>query len=171
MARRPFTEEERAHLLSLPAVASIEGDTIKYARSFRNECMRRYYDGESPTEIFRSAGLDPQVLGRKRIEGAISRWSQARTDGEGAPERAAVTAAEQRDLHQQIRALTSEIEVLRGVVALSGALDRGGVRKTRRFELIEELRQKDPDLVVSVACEALGVSLSGYYRWRASAVE
>lgn len=60
--------------------------------------------------------------------------------------------------------------MLRGVVALSGALDRGGVRKTRRFELIEELRQKDPDLVVSVACEALGVSLSGYYRWRASAV-
>lgn len=75
MARRPFTEEERAYLLSLPAVASIEGDTIKYARSFRNECMRRYYAGESPTEIFRSAGLDPQVLGRKRIEGAISRWS------------------------------------------------------------------------------------------------
>ena len=136
MARRPFTEEERAYLLSLPAVASIEGDTIKYARSFRNECMRRYYARESPTEIFRSAGLDPQVLGRKHIEGAISRWSQARTDGEGAQERAAVTAAEQRDLHQQIRALTSEIEVLRGVVALSGALDRGGVRKTRRFELI-----------------------------------
>lgn len=39
--------------------------------------MRRYNAGESPAAIFREAGLDPKIIGYKRVERCISRWKQA----------------------------------------------------------------------------------------------
>lgn len=72
-----FTERQRAYLQSLPAVQSVGARRIRYTAEFRDECMRRYCEGESPAELFREAGLDPKVLGYKRIERAFARWRHA----------------------------------------------------------------------------------------------
>ena len=37
-------------------------------------CMEKYLRGNGPTSIFASAGLDPKIMGGKRIERAIARW-------------------------------------------------------------------------------------------------
>lgn len=36
--------------------------------------MRRYLRGESARKIFRESGLDPEMIGNKRIERCVSRW-------------------------------------------------------------------------------------------------
>ena len=38
--------------------------------------MCRYNAGESPAAIFREAGLDPKLIGYKRIERCIARWKK-----------------------------------------------------------------------------------------------
>ena len=72
---RAFTAEERSYLLSLAAVDSVDrASRVHYADRFRDECMRRYHAGEKPTVLFREAGLDPKLVGWKRIERAFANW-------------------------------------------------------------------------------------------------
>ena len=75
---RGFTAGQRAYLSSLAAVDWVDARSrIHYADWFRVECMRRYRAGERPTALFREAGLDPRLIGRKRIERAFARWRSA----------------------------------------------------------------------------------------------
>ena len=75
MVGRVFTAGELAYLRSLDAVDRVDGSSrIYYADWFRVECMRRYQAGEKPTVLFREAGLDPRLVGHKRIERAFARW-------------------------------------------------------------------------------------------------
>ena len=69
-----FTLEEAAYLRSLPAVTEVSPVRITYSEEFKRSCVRRYKAGESPVRIFRDAGLDPSLIGYKRIERCISRW-------------------------------------------------------------------------------------------------
>lgn len=164
MANRTFTPEERAYLESLPAVAAVGDDTISYAPEFRNACMERYYAGESPAAIFREAGLDPAFIGYKRIERCIARWRGPKDPASSTSD--TKVAAEQRDIRQQNRDLKTRVAALQGLVELADARNIHVVRKSLRFELIDRLHEEDPDFAISTACEELGVSVGGYYRWR-----
>ena len=75
-----FTAKERAYLSSLPAVKSVSASHIRYSDCFRVEVMCRYNAGESPSAIFREAGLDPKLIGYKRVERCIARWKQQERD-------------------------------------------------------------------------------------------
>lgn len=76
MRNGKFTVKERAYLASLQAVKNVSATRIKYEEWFRAECMCRYDAGESPVAIFREAGLDPELIGYKRIERCIARWKK-----------------------------------------------------------------------------------------------
>lgn len=69
-----FSAEEVAYLKTLPAVADATRNRIIYAAAFKVDCVMRYMQGESPVQLFREAGLDPSIIGYKRIECAIARW-------------------------------------------------------------------------------------------------
>ena len=71
-----FTLKEAAYLRSLPAVKEVSATRITYSDRFKVECVRRYLKGESARKIFRDAGLDPSLIGAKRIERCIARWKQ-----------------------------------------------------------------------------------------------
>lgn len=73
-----FSAEEVAYLKSLPAVADATSRRITYAEEFKDHCVERYGQGASPVSLFREAGLDPALVGHKRIECAIARWRKAR---------------------------------------------------------------------------------------------
>lgn len=77
----PFGEREREYLESLPAVREVRGGRIYYSRAFREQCVQRYMDGESPVMLFREAGLDPKLIGYKRIERAFARWTRTPVGG------------------------------------------------------------------------------------------
>ena len=70
---KDFTRKEVEYLRSVPAVKKVAKNRITYARAFQLYCMARYLRGDGPTAIFRSVGLDPDVVGRKRIERCIAR--------------------------------------------------------------------------------------------------
>lgn len=74
---RGFTPEQTAYLNALPAVATCDGRRIVYTDGFRERCMKRYAAGELPTDLFREAGLDPELIGAKRIGRAFARWRRA----------------------------------------------------------------------------------------------
>lgn len=69
--------EELQMLRDLPAVANVSKDRITYSNAFKQVCVIRYLAGESPTKIFREAGLPPELIGYKRIERSVARWKVA----------------------------------------------------------------------------------------------
>ena len=93
-----FSAREMRYIQSLPAVDYVTPYRICYKEEFKRECMRRYRRGESPSAIFRSAGLDSSLIGYKRIERCIARWRRLYPDetgtGDGPGRRAAVDIPE-----------------------------------------------------------------------------
>ncbi|WP_347010938.1 hypothetical protein [Bifidobacterium dentium] len=75
-----FSPEEVAYLKTLPAVAEAMARRITYSEAFKQSCMRRYHAGESPVKLFREAGLDPALIGYKRIERCFARWRKSSGD-------------------------------------------------------------------------------------------
>ena len=71
-----FSAEEVRYLKRLPAVANVTRSRITYTESFKRESLKRYLAGESPVKLFREAGLDPALIGYKRIERSFSRWKE-----------------------------------------------------------------------------------------------
>ena len=69
-----FSDEEIQLLRRLPAVANVTRNRITYSDAFKQVCTIRYLAGESPTKIFREAGLPPDLVGYKRIERSVARW-------------------------------------------------------------------------------------------------
>lgn len=76
--KRHFTQAEVYYLNTLPAVERASMDRITYSREFQVRCMAQYLRGNGPTSIFASAGLNPKIVGSKRIERAIARWKADR---------------------------------------------------------------------------------------------
>ena len=72
-----FSSEEIQLLRGLPAVANVTQDRITYSDTFKQVCTIRYLAGESPTKIFREAGLPPDLVGYKRIERSVARGKAA----------------------------------------------------------------------------------------------
>ena len=72
-----FSDEEIQLLRGLPAVANVTRNRITYSDAFKQACTIRYLAGESPTKIFREAGLPPDLVGCKRIERSVARWKAA----------------------------------------------------------------------------------------------
>ncbi|KAB7789477.1 transposase [Bifidobacterium cebidarum] len=69
-----FDEGQVRYLNTLPAVRHATHNRITYEQEFKVECLRRDRVGESPTEMFKQAGLPPALVGSKRIERSFSRW-------------------------------------------------------------------------------------------------
>lgn len=74
MGNSAFTQEEVAYLNSLPAVNRVTNGRITYTEQFKRDCARRYLHGASPAKLFREAGLDPALIGYKRVERCVARW-------------------------------------------------------------------------------------------------
>ena len=80
MGMTGFSDAEMALLSGLDAVAWVTRTRITYTDSFKREAVTRYRRGESPVRIFREAGLDPRLIGNKRIERCIARWKREPPD-------------------------------------------------------------------------------------------
>lgn len=76
MGKAAFSDDEVAYLRSLPAVRHATSRRIMYTEEFKRELMTRYVRGESPTGVFREAGLGPERIGRKRIERCVAHWRE-----------------------------------------------------------------------------------------------
>ena len=79
-----FSPEEIKYLKSLPAVAEATSKRMTYTDDFKRYFLTRYNKGASPVRLFREAGLDPALIGYKRIERCLARWREAQDEILGA---------------------------------------------------------------------------------------
>ncbi len=77
MGRGKLTAEEIQILNANPNIATVNGNRIVYTDEFKYHFMHEYLAGKGPTQIFREAGLMPELLGSKRIERATDRWKES----------------------------------------------------------------------------------------------
>lgn len=77
MGRGRLTKEEREILHENPFVVDVNETRIVYSTEFKVRFMKEYNEGKTPSDIFRDAGFDLNILGSKRIERAASRWRES----------------------------------------------------------------------------------------------
>lgn len=68
MSNHNFTEEQMKELQSNRYVSSVSKRCIKFSHSFWEEFHKRYLSGENRYDICASMGLNPMILGAKRLE-------------------------------------------------------------------------------------------------------
>ena len=118
MTVKKLPAKVRAYLLSLDAVKSVTASRITYSESFKAECCRLYALGVPPSRIFRSAGLDPKIIGYKRIERAVSRWREAEEEGRTFKRQSSASTDEKRArIVEDIRELERRLRLKEGELA------------------------------------------------------
>jgi hypothetical protein len=76
MSKRIFTPEEMAKLVQNPNVKKASERSITYAREFKSRAVERYKEGWSAPGIFREAGFDLLMIGRKTPKECFRRWKK-----------------------------------------------------------------------------------------------
>ncbi len=69
--RSYFTTAVIEQLLSSPHIAYVSRTTISFTKAFKELLWQRYCDGIPPAKIVEDAGLNPDVIGRGRIDTLI----------------------------------------------------------------------------------------------------
>ncbi len=74
MGKNYFTDEQIKDLESNPYIENVTKKSIKYSEEFKIEFWNRYNNNdESPSVILTSLGIDPHILGVKRISNIVQR--------------------------------------------------------------------------------------------------
>lgn len=74
MNKRIFSKEQIEMLLQNDNVVGCSEKSISYCKDFKILAVRKCQDGLSPAEIFRQAGFDIHLIGRKTPKRCLSRW-------------------------------------------------------------------------------------------------
>jgi hypothetical protein len=69
MTKHFFTREQILILSQNNYVASVTREVISFTPEFKSLFYDRYMSGETPREIMVSCGIDPKLIGEKRLEG------------------------------------------------------------------------------------------------------
>jgi hypothetical protein len=115
MSVNHFTDEQVAMLRANPYVDRASNKAITYSEAFKKHFINERNNGKLPSEIFRNAGFDTTVLGRKRIGGFSERIQKMNEREEGFTDLRAQNPGRSRtrELTQ-----TEEISYLKHQVAL-----------------------------------------------------
>lgn len=140
--RADLTTEQIVMLTKSPHVSCVTQKTISYTKAFKEDFWKRYCEGEQPSAIFASCGLDPEVLGQTRIYGLCSALRSLHSRGlpitEGRPPKgqaalqipkrrsrqsatevfASLSADDVHKLYQRVVYLTQEMEFLKKIMLL-----------------------------------------------------
>lgn len=76
-----FTNKQLQELLASPHVAFVSRRTVTYTAEFKNLFWQRYVDGVDPAQIFYEAGIDPDIIGRNRVQGLAKLLRQQKSKG------------------------------------------------------------------------------------------
>ena len=140
MAGKLFTPEEIRELRENPYVERVsEKSVIAYTDEFKEYFMEEYQKGKTPTQILRSAGFDPKMLGEDRVKGVRKRYRKmaerleglrdTRKSSNGRPRTKDLTPEEQiQRLKHKVKYLEQENAFLKKIEFL----DRKAIQKQNR---------------------------------------
>lgn len=77
MGQRIFTKQQIEELLKNENVAKCSDKTIGFSKAFKIKAVKLYHEqGLSPMEIFKQAGFDLNIIGKKKPKGCMERWNK-----------------------------------------------------------------------------------------------
>lgn len=76
MSKRIFTREQIEELSKNKNVIKCSEKAISYNKKFKVSAVTEHEQGLTPQEIFRDAGFNLNLLGRKIPKGCLRRWSK-----------------------------------------------------------------------------------------------
>jgi len=71
-----FNEHQRRLIEMNPNVTSVSDRAIQYTPEFKLKAVQENLQGKGPSQIFREAGFDLEIIGTKKAQSAISRWKK-----------------------------------------------------------------------------------------------
>lgn len=83
MSNHRFTDEQIEQLKDNPHVKNVSDKAITYEEEFKELFISEYTAGKLPSQIFKDAGFDTEVLGSDRIKSFSSRIKQQFDRAEG----------------------------------------------------------------------------------------
>ena len=116
--RLPFTPEQKVILAANPFTLSVNDYTIRFTKQFKEFLLAEHERNKTPwKDVFRKAGYDPEVLGKKRMENIIYHTRKEAKSPEGlhetSPKKADKQDFEKKRMQTQIRELQEELEFLK----------------------------------------------------------
>lgn len=126
MGNHYFTDEQIRILERNPYIQKITHKSIKYSQQFKEEFWRLYSQGETPRSILQSFGIDPGILGERRLSNIVQRikieaerlegFADTRATNSGRPRTGHMTPEEKiRYLEHKIAYQHQEIEFLKKI--------------------------------------------------------
>lgn len=115
MNRRIFNQDQIDLIKQNPWVHECSDKIIKHTKEFKLKALKQYEEGITPTEIFREAGFDMQIIGKNVPKESIRRWRKTRvTKGKiGRPKKTWDTVSERiQYLEAQVAYLKAENDFL-----------------------------------------------------------
>jgi transposase-like protein len=83
MSKRIFNEEQINGLLKNTHVSHCSRLSVTFTKDFKLLAISLYEQGITPSEIFRDAGFDRNLVGKEQAKDCLKRWLQAfRVKGE-----------------------------------------------------------------------------------------
>ena len=80
MSKRIFSEEQIKELSQNPNVERCSDKSITYQKDFKISAVKKYHEGLPVTEIFKQAGFNIDLIGRKEPKGCLTRWRKVFKD-------------------------------------------------------------------------------------------
>ena len=81
MSKRVFTDQEIIELSKSRYIKHISDKSITYSDEFRSKFYFEYNNGKPAKEIFVECGIDPKIIGDKRIHSFACRIYKEGNDG------------------------------------------------------------------------------------------
>lgn len=72
--QKQFSAEQREKLLKSPYILKVHSNHLEYSYEFKQMAVTEYINGKTPVEIFVSANLDLEIIGRKNAFNLIKKW-------------------------------------------------------------------------------------------------
>lgn len=74
MSKRRFTREQINELLENPNVETCSEKSISYSKEFKIKAVNKYQEGLPANQIFKEAGFNLDVIGRKIPRWCLKSW-------------------------------------------------------------------------------------------------
>ena len=74
MSKQIYREKQIAELESNQYIEFCSERYIWYTAAFKVKAVKQYNKGYSSQEIFKQAGFNISIIGKKKIKGCLSRW-------------------------------------------------------------------------------------------------
>ena len=136
-----FTEEQVAQLAQNKNVAWVSKAGVQFTAEFKLLAWEQKQQGKRMREILRENGIDPDMLGRKRIENFSIRLNDAVREGQFLPDRriynsrpAGAADPEKMSLEERVRWLTHELEYAKQEVEFLKKLQMANTEARKEWE-------------------------------------